>query len=136
MHETAIVTGLIRIIETQAARHGSTLVSKVRLKVGRLRAVEPQQLSLCFEMFAEGTVAEGAELIIDVVAVRGRCRACATEFDVPRFRFKCPQCDGNDIEVTQGQELYVESLEADIDNAAATAGYDATGAGGPARQTG
>lgn len=113
MHETAIVTGLMRIIETQAARHGTTRVSKVRLKVGRLRAVEPQQLSSCFEMFAEGTVAEGAELIIDVVGVRGRCRACGHAFDIPRFRFECPACGGNDIEVTQGQELYIESFEAE-----------------------
>jgi len=122
MHETAIVTGLIRIIETQAARYGTMHVSKVRLKVGRLRAVEPQQLSSCFEMFAEGTIAEGAELIIDVIGVRGRCRACATEFDVPRFRFECPNCVGNDIEVTQGQELYIESFEADDGTAAAGEG--------------
>ena len=113
MHETAIVSGLIRIIETQAARHGTTHVSKVRLKVGRLRAVEPQQLSSCFEMFAEGTVAEGAELLIDVLGVRGRCRTCTSEFDVQRYRFECPNCAGNDIEVIQGQELYIESFEAD-----------------------
>jgi len=113
MHETAIVTGLMRIIETHAARHGTRHVSKVRLKVGRLRAVEPQQLSLCFEMFAEGTIAEGAELIIDVIGVRGRCRSCRHEFEVPRYHFVCPDCGKNDIEVTQGQELYIESLEAD-----------------------
>lgn len=119
MHETAIVTGLIRIIETHAAQHGAKRVSRVRLKVGRLRAVEPQQLCSCFEMFAEGTVAEGAELVIDVLGVRGRCRACATEFDVPRFRFECPACAGSDIEVIQGQELYIESFEADSGTATA-----------------
>jgi len=54
--------------------------------------------------------------------VRGRCRACATEFDVPRFRFECPNCVGNDIEVTQGQELYIESFEADNGTAAAGEG--------------
>jgi len=117
MHETAIVTGLIRIIETHAARYGTTHVSKVRLKVGRLCAVEPQQLCSCFEMFAEGTVADGAELIIDLLGVRGRCRACATEFDIPRYRFVCPDCAGNDIEVIQGQELYIESFEADNEKA-------------------
>ncbi len=122
MHETAIVTGLIRIIETQAARHGATRVSKVRLKVGRLRAVEPQQLCSCFEMFAEGTVAEGAELVIDVLGVRGRCRTCAAEFDVQRYRFECPNCAGTDIEVIQGQELYIESFEADTGTAAAKEG--------------
>jgi hydrogenase nickel incorporation protein HypA/HybF len=112
MHETAIVGGLMRILEQKAARNGVARISSVLLKVGRLRAVEPRQLSACFEMFAEGTVAEGAELIIDVVGVRGRCRACATEFDVPRYHFECPACAGSDIKVIQGQELYIESFEA------------------------
>ena len=113
MHETAIVMGLIRIIETHAARVGANRVLRVKLKVGRLRAVEPQQLCSCFEMFAEGTVAEGAELVIDMLGVRGRCRACATEFAVANYHFACPACAGSDIEVIQGQELYIESFEAD-----------------------
>jgi len=113
MHETAIVAGLMRIIEKKAAQHGAKRVKSVRLKVGRLQAVEPQQLCSCFEMFAEGTVADGAQLIIDAVEVRGRCRSCGTEFDVPRYRFECPNCAGNDIEVIQGQELYIESFDAD-----------------------
>lgn len=115
MHETTIVMGLIRIVETHAARVGASRVTRIRLKVGRLRAVEPQQLCSCFEMFAEGTVAEGAELAIDLLGVRGRCRACATEFAVANYHFACPACAGDDIEVIQGQELYVESFEADGD---------------------
>ena len=113
MHETAIVMGLMRIIETHAARVGASRVLRVKLKVGRLRAVEPQQLASCFAMFAEGTVAEGAELVIDTLGVRGRCRACATEFAVANYHFACPACAGSDIEVIQGQELYIESFEAD-----------------------
>ena len=113
MHETAIVMGLMRIIETHAARVGASRVLRVKLKVGRLRAVEPQQLCSCFEMFAEGTVAEGAELVIETLGVRGRCRACTTEFAVANYHFACPACAGSDIEVIQGQELYIESFEAD-----------------------
>ena len=69
MHETAIVGGLMRILEQKAARNGVAHISSVLLKVGRLRAVEPQQLSACFEMFTEGTVADGAVLVIDVLEV-------------------------------------------------------------------
>lgn len=112
MHETAIVTGLIRILEQQAARHGAQRVSRVIVKVGRLRAVEPQQLRSCFALFAEGTVAEGAELHIEELPVRARCKACGREFDVPRYRFECPGCGGSDVDVTQGQELYIESFDA------------------------
>jgi hydrogenase nickel incorporation protein HypA/HybF len=112
MHETAIVGGLMRILEQKAARNDVAHISSVLIKVGRLRAVEPQQLIACFEMFAEGTVADGAELVIDVIGVSGRCRACKTEFDVPHYRFECPTCTGSDIEVIRGQELYIESFEA------------------------
>lgn len=112
MHETAIVTGLMKIVEQQAAKHGAAHVSRVVVKVGRLQAVEPQQLRACFEMFAEGTVADGAELVVEEVGVRGRCRGCATEFDVPRYHFECPACAGKDIEVIRGQELYIDRFEA------------------------
>lgn len=111
MHETAIVAGLMRILEQQAGRHGVARIARVTVKVGRLRAVEAQQLRACFEMFAEDTVADGAELVVEEVPVRGRCRACGKEFEVPRYRFECPDCGGGDIEVIQGQELYIESFE-------------------------
>ena len=122
MHETAIVGGLMRILEKQASQHGARHVKRVLVKVGRLRAVEPQQLCSCFEMFAEGTVADGAELVVEVIEVRGRCRRCSREFDVPRYSFKCPNCACADIEVIQGQELYIESFEADLGPADALAG--------------
>lgn len=112
MHEAAIVEGLMRILERQAAQHGVSAIRRVNVKVGRLRAVEPQQLVSCFEMFAEGTIADGAELAVDEVPVRARCRACGREFEVPRYRFECPACGGGDVEVIQGQELYIESFEA------------------------
>lgn len=112
MHETAIVEGLMRILEKQAAQHGAERILRVRLKVGRLRAVEPQQLQACFEMFAEGSIAEGATLAIDALPVRARCKACGTEFEVPRFRFECPTCLGGDVTVIQGQELYIDSFDA------------------------
>lgn len=112
MHETAIVEGLMRILERQAAQHGAERILCVRVRVGRLRAVEPAQLSACFDMFAEGTVADGAKLAIEEVAVRARCKSCGTEFEVPRYRFECPGCGGGDVEVVQGQELYIESFDA------------------------
>jgi hydrogenase nickel incorporation protein HypA/HybF len=112
MHETAIVTGLMRILEDKAAAHSVDCILRVTLKVGRLRAVEPAQLRACFEMFAEGTVADGAVLAIVEVPVRARCKGCGTEFEVPRFKFECPGCAGGEVDVIAGQELYIESFEA------------------------
>jgi hydrogenase nickel incorporation protein HypA/HybF len=126
MHEMAIVEGLMRILEKQAAQHGASRIVRVTVKVGRLRAVEPQQLAACFEMFAEGTVAEGAQLVVDEVAVRARCKGCGAEFEVPRYRFECPTCTGGDVDVIAGQELYIESFEAGNEPSADPAGAPVT----------
>ena len=112
MHEAAIVEGLMRILDRQVKLHGIAVVKRVNLRVGRLRAVEPEQLRACFDMFAEGTPAEGAALEIEVVPIRARCRHCGSEFDVAGYRFECATCGGGDVDVVQGQELYVESIEA------------------------
>ncbi|QWV93576.1 hydrogenase maturation nickel metallochaperone HypA [Geomonas oryzisoli] len=112
MHEITLVTGLFEIINEQVAAQGIESISKVRLKVGELAAVEPMTLAACFEVVAEGTVAEGAQLEIEEVPLTGRCRACGERFRIENFSFICPSCQGGDVELVGGRELHLESLEA------------------------
>lgn len=114
MHEITLVTGLFEIIKEQVAARGIESISKVRLKVGELAAVEPMTLAACFEVVAEGTVAEGALLQIEEVPLTGRCRGCGADFRIIHFNFTCPSCASGDVEMTGGKELYLESLEANI----------------------
>lgn len=111
MHEATIVSGLIAILNRQASLRGVTRIRRVTLKVGQLKAVEPQSLEFCFDAFAEGTPAEGAELCIDHVAAKARCRTCDAETPIRRFRFQCETCGGSDLVLTAGEELYIESFE-------------------------
>lgn len=111
MHEATIVAALMEIVLHQARQHGVTRVTRVNIKVGHLKAVEPQSLRACFDAFAEETVAEGAELVIDHVAARARCQNCGAETVIDRFHFQCGRCGGQDLTLTAGQELYVESFE-------------------------
>lgn len=111
MHEAAIVSSLIAILNRQASLHGVTHIRRVSLKVGQLKAVEPQALAACFEAFAEGSVADAAELCIESVPARVRCRNCNTESVIRRFRFVCDACGGSDLAVTAGEELYIENFE-------------------------
>lgn len=112
MHETAVVEGLMRILAEQAKANKVGRVIAVRLRIGKLRGIDSRQIRLAFEIFAEGTLAEGARLDIEEVAVTARCNACGTAFEVARYHFVCPGCGGSDAEVTTGRELYIESFEA------------------------
>ncbi|TYO98568.1 hydrogenase-3 nickel incorporation protein HypA [Geothermobacter ehrlichii] len=111
MHETAIVGSLFEIIRAKVAEHKIQKVVRVKLKVGELTAVEPMTLTACFEVFAEGTVVEGAELLIEQVPLTGQCGDCSREFRIREFRFRCPECESTSVEIVGGKELYIEDME-------------------------
>lgn len=111
MHETAVVLGLLGILDRKAEEAGIDRITAVRVVLGRLRGLDSRQLVGAFEVLAEGGRAEGARLEIVEVAPRLRCRHCATTWEAPDWRFACPTCGADDAEITAGRELYVESFD-------------------------
>ncbi len=108
MHELAIAESVVQI----AGRHaGGRRVTKVYLKVGHLRQVVPSALAFSFELVAQGTPVEGAELEMEEVPVTGKCRECGAESQLTEFPLQCGACRGFDLQIIEGEELYVESLE-------------------------
>jgi hydrogenase nickel incorporation protein HypA/HybF len=108
LHELAIADSVVRI----ASRHAEgRQVEKVYLKVGHLRQVVPSALTFSFELVAQGTPVEGAELELEEVPVAGKCRGCGAEARPTEFPLQCGACGSFDLEIVQGEELYVESLE-------------------------
>lgn len=108
MHELAIADALVGI----AAEHaGGRRVTRVDVKVGRLRQVVPSALSFGFELVAQGTVVEGAELTLEEVPVTGCCRVCGVDAALVDLPFACPSCGRPDVRIRTGEELLVESLE-------------------------
>jgi hydrogenase nickel incorporation protein HypA/HybF len=108
VHELAIAGHVVEI----AARHADgRRVTKVYLKVGHLRQVVPSALSFSFDLVAQGTSVEAAELVLEEVPAAGLCRKCGAESRLKTFPLLCGACGGSGLEITQGEELYVESLE-------------------------
>jgi hydrogenase nickel incorporation protein HypA/HybF len=108
LHELSIAESVVQI----AGRHANgRRVTKVRLEVGHLRQVVPSALAFSFELVAEGTPVEGAELEMEEVPATGKCRECGVESQLENFPLQCRACGGFDLEVLRGEELLVESLE-------------------------
>jgi hydrogenase nickel incorporation protein HypA/HybF len=108
MHELAIAESLVAI----AVRHArGRRVTRVEVAAGHLRQVVPSALEFAFELLAQGTELEGAELVIEEVPAAGRCRSCGAEGRLDGFPLTCRACGGWDVAVTAGEELRVESLD-------------------------
>jgi hydrogenase nickel incorporation protein HypA/HybF len=117
MHELSIADAIVRIARAHA---GERRITAVEVKVGHLRQVVPSALELAFALVAEGTPAEGAELALEVVPAAGRCRACGAESELPAFPLSCAACGSLDVAVIRGEELLVDALELDTDDASTT----------------
>ena len=108
MHELAIADSIVQI----AGRHANgRRVTKVHLKVGHLRQVVPSALAFSFELVGQGTPVEGAELEMEEVPATGSCRDCGAESRLKEFPLHCGACGGFDLQVLEGEELFVQSLE-------------------------
>jgi hydrogenase nickel incorporation protein HypA/HybF len=108
MHELSIAEAVAEIALRNA---GGRPVEVVELKVGHLRQVVPSALEFAFELVADGTLLEGAELRMEEVPAAGVCRTCGAQTPLPDFPLCCRHCGGFDVEVTAGEELLVDSLE-------------------------
>jgi len=112
VHELGIASEILEVALSEAARHAAKKVTSIRLRVGVVRAIEPENLSFLFEHLARGTAAEGALLEIVEEPVRVECEACGVS-DARSFTFECPRCKGSGVSVTGGDSLSIVSLDID-----------------------
>lgn len=116
MHELSISSAVVDTVVKHAAGRS---VSGVHLRLGTLRQVVPESLEFFFGLVARDTVCEGATLTWDVITARLRCAACGHDWEIDVPAFRCPRCDGTDVEVLAGRELEVETIE--VEEATCTA---------------
>ena len=108
MHELSIAESVVQA----ASRHAEgRRVTKAYLKVGHLRQVVPSALAFGFELLAQGTQAEGAELETQEAPATGLCRTCGREGRLDGFSMLCTACGSHDLRIIGGRNLLVTSLD-------------------------
>ena len=113
MHEFSVAQALMEIVAQEARRHQVEKVLKVGVKLGAFSHVSPQALGFCFEALKPGTVAAGAELLVERLSLKGRCLGCGGESPLQEPTDPCPFCGFERLKITQGRELYVAYIETD-----------------------
>lgn len=111
MHELSIIENIFTKIEQTAKDNHLKKITKVTLKIGKLRQVMPDFLDFAFKAVAEGTIAENAKLIIIEIPVKIFCNKCKEEFIVKDNVYFCPKCESTEIEILSGKELFLDSIE-------------------------
>lgn len=102
----------LAIVGREAGAHGASRVTRVVLRVGAISGVEPDALRFAFDALSPGTVAGGAELVIEIVPAQAHCAGCGRDFTVDGgYLFECPECRAFSGDVRSGRELELARLE-------------------------
>lgn len=112
MHELSIALSLVDSIEQQASRRGIERVDAVRVRIGAMSTVVSDALRFAWDLAAEGSVAQGARLDIEIVPVVVYCPACAAERTIEGpIVLQCPTCGAPTPDVRAGRELQLSAVE-------------------------
>ena len=111
MHELSLMEAVREQALEQASRHGGGRIVAISLRIGSLAGVEPEALRFAFTVVMEGTIAEQSRLVIEAVPAVCFCGPCAQPFPAPGGDCECPRCGAISLELLQGRELELRSLE-------------------------
>lgn len=137
MHEASLVQGLLnvafRAVEEHNAHvdacraagdpHAGTKAVRIRrivCSLGLLSCVEPRTLSACFELLAEGTLAEGAELLLNMEPLPCCCEGCGAAFQLRERHFVCPACGSDSLRFQGGHGMTMTGLDVTAEDESGT----------------
>ena len=111
MHELSLAEAINKTIVELCQRSRWIRVRHVVLKIGHMRQIDPEVLSFAFNIVANGTVTDGAELSILELPIVFKCHTCGKETSGEGATFMCLNCGSTDVELLSGMELTIESME-------------------------
>jgi hydrogenase nickel incorporation protein HypA/HybF len=116
MHELYIVQSILSSVKKSLPENvAAEAVTQVRVEVGQLDAVVSETLLFLFNAIKSESGMSAAELIVETIPVRCRCRACEHEFTLDLPVFLCPECGSGDTVILQGRGIRLTGISANVD---------------------
>ena len=120
MHEASLAQGLLNLVISSLEDYNKKNAAKPAIQVkeiicgaGLLAGFEDNTLRACFEMFAEGTACEKANLKINFIPLDCVCQRCGKSFQLERKHFICPFCGCEQIDFNGGSGLILQAINVD-----------------------
>ena len=112
MHEIRIAEDLKKIILDVASQNDLKKITKVNLQFGELVQIVPDIFQFAFEESSRDSIFEEAAMHLEILPVKLKCEMCHHEFSIKKNgRYSCSKCNSNNIEIIQGKEILIKSIE-------------------------
>jgi hydrogenase nickel incorporation protein HypA/HybF len=120
MHEFSFAYNIFKIAEATAVKNNAKKITEVYLQIGELTLIVPDLLKRSFEMAVSGSIAEGAELVIELTPGSIKCRDCGKSSTVTLSEeshltglqlFQCKHCQSNNTEIIEGKKANIKNIK-------------------------
>jgi hydrogenase nickel incorporation protein HypA/HybF len=112
MHELGIMKNVLEVVLEYSEINNVKKVQAINLEVGALSEIIPTYAQMFFELIAKDTIAEHAQINIEQIPAKIRCRACGAEaeMDINHLLYACEKCQSKAIQLISGREFRIASM--------------------------
>lgn len=111
MHELPITKSILNIALEELDKHKMKKVKAINLSIGELTGLVPDTIQYYFDIIAQGTAAEEAQINVFRIPVKIQCNECGKSFEIERGIYTCPACDSHHIKIQGGRDFLIDTIE-------------------------
>ena len=112
MHELGIVFEIQKRVSAVAEENALALsdIAQVVVEVGEASTIVPRYLKECWPAATDGTEMEHAELVVEILIAKVRCKKCGNVYEYLKNNKKCPVCGAWECVMVTGQEFNIKEI--------------------------
>ena len=115
MHELAVTESLLNLAVQHAEQAQAARVTDLHLVIGQLSSIVDDSVQFYWDMISQGTICQGAQLHFQRVPATLVCLDCNHTYTLNGELAGCPQCGGERVKVTGGDEFRLDSIDVESD---------------------
>jgi hydrogenase nickel incorporation protein HypA/HybF len=114
MHESSLARQVLAAVLERAAEEQAVRVRVVRGFLAETEALSAESIAFHFAALAAGTIAEGAQLELDLRHVDARCTACSATYLPDHHLLLCPRCGSTAGELLGPTGLAIQTMDVEV----------------------
>ncbi len=113
MHEASLMKSILWTAQEALAPYKVEKVNALSVRAGKMANIMPHALQFAFESQTESGLFAGAILDLQIEPVSAHCRQCGLDYQSETIPLTCPVCASHDAEITDGDRVYLASIDFD-----------------------